>query len=236
MSAKKVIKPSALFYKLTQVVLFRFYRICFDLKFYGAANVPNDSRGVIFAPNHASYLDPPMVGITLEKPIHYLAKDYLFKVFALGRMLYWLGSLPIKSEADDFRSMRQLLRALKEGKRMTIFVEGTRSADGNFKEVEGGAGFLAVKSKAHVVPVYISGSFAAFPKDAKWIRCKPVRLYYGKPFIPCEDAELMAKENPYMAVSEKIMAEIKKIKADAENGVYEKQKPNQFCFVRPGAK
>lgn len=234
MAADKVIKPWPLYYKLIQVVLYTYYRICFDFKFYGIENVPEDARGIIFAPNHASYLDPPIVGISLKKPINYLAKEYLFKVFALGRTLYWLGALPIKSESDDFRSMRQLLRALKEGKHLVIFPEGTRSEDGRFREVEGGAGFLAVKSKAYVVPVYIQGSFDAFPKGVKWFRCKPVRAYFGKPFIPCEDAGLMAEPDRYLAVGRKIMLEIQKVKADAESGLYPQR--SRSIFVRPGTK
>ena len=82
MAGDKGIKPWPLYYKLIQVVLYTFYRICFDFKFYGIENVPEDARGIIFAPNHASYLDPPVVGISLKKPINYLAKEYLFKVFA----------------------------------------------------------------------------------------------------------------------------------------------------------
>ena len=223
MPADKVIKPKPWFYKLVQVVLFRLYRIFFDFKFYGADNVPEDSRGVIFAPNHASYLDPPILGISLKKPIHFLAKEYIFKVFGLGSALYWLGVLPIKSESDDFRSMRQIMRVLKGGQRLVIFPEGTRTLDGRFQEVERGAGFLAVKSRAHVVPVYIQGTFEAFPKGAKWFRCRLVRAYYGRPFIPAEDDQLMAAENPYLAVSQKIMADIKKIKAAVEAGNYEMQ-------------
>lgn len=220
MSVDKVIKPKPWFYKVAVIVLFRSYRIFFDFKFYGTGHVPEDSRGVIFAPNHASYLDPPILGISLKKPIHYLAKEYLFKIWGLGRVLYWLGVLPIQSESDDFRSMRQILRALKEGKRLVIFPEGTRSIDGRFQEVEGGAGFLAVKSRAHVVPVYIQGTFDAFPKGVKWFRCRPVRAYYGQPFIPAQDAELMAAKDPYVAVSRKIMAEIRKIKEMVDNGSF----------------
>lgn len=220
MSVEKVIKPSLAFYKLMQVVLFAFYRTFFDFKYYGANNVPEDSRGVIFTPNHASFLDPPIFGISLKMQIHYLAKEYLFKVFGLKHPLYWLGVLPIKSESDDIRSMRMVIRALKEGKRLVIFPEGTRSVDGQFRDVEAGAGFIAVKSGAYVMPAYIQGSFEALPKGAKWFRCKPVRIYYGKPFIPSEDKELLAFENPYLAVSQKIMAEIKKIKAAVEDGSY----------------
>ena len=214
-SADRVINPSPGFYKLIKVVLFRLYRVFFDLKVYGVDNVPEDSRGVIFAPNHASFLDPPILGISLKKPVHLLAKEYVFKVRGLGRPLYWLVVLSIKSESDDFRSMRRIMRTLKEGGRLVIFPEGTRTTDGQFREVEGGAGFFAVKSRAHVVPVYISGTFDAFPKGAKWFRCRPVRVYYGKPFIPVEDAELMAAKDPYLAVSQRIMAEIKKVKDSA---------------------
>ncbi|OIO38931.1 MAG: hypothetical protein AUJ71_01900, partial [Candidatus Omnitrophica bacterium CG1_02_49_16] len=155
MSVEKVIKPSLAFYKLMQVVLFAFYRTFFDFKYYGANNVPEDSRGVIFTPNHASFLDPPIFGISLKMQIHYLAKEYLFKVFGLKHPLYWLGVLPIKSESDDIRSMRMVIRALKEGKRLVIFPEGTRSVDGQFRDVEAGAGFIAVKSGAYVMPAYI---------------------------------------------------------------------------------
>ena len=142
-SADRVINPSPGFYKLIQIVLFRLYRIFFDLKVYGVDNVPEDSRGVIFAPNHASFLDPPILGISLKKPVHFLAKEYVFKVRGLGRPLYWLGVLPIKSESDDFRSMRRIMRTLKEGGRLVIFPEGTRTTDGQFREVEGGAGFFS---------------------------------------------------------------------------------------------
>ena len=234
MAAEKVIKPWPFYYRLIQTVLYTFYRVCFDFKFFGVENVPDDSRGIIFASNHASYLDPPAIGISLKKQIHYLAKEYLFKVFAFGRTLYWLGALPIKSESDDFRSMRQILRALKEGKHLVIFPEGTRSLDGQFREVESGAGFLAVKRRAHVVPVYIQGSFDAYPKGVKCIRCKPVRAYFGKSFIPCEDFDLMGQIEPYLAVSRRIMDEIKKVKADAENGLYVRR--SRSIFVRPGTK
>ncbi len=126
-------------------------------------------------------------------------------------MLRWLGVLPIKSEADDFRSMRQLLRLLKEGRCIVVFPEGTRSLDGNFQKAEAGVGFLAAKSQSCVVPVYIDGTFQAFPKGGK-IRPHLVRIYFGKAFRPAQDKELMAHENPYLAISEKIMADIRELK------------------------
>jgi 1-acyl-sn-glycerol-3-phosphate acyltransferase len=205
-------------YRTAQTVLFIFYKCFFGLRSVGAENYPDDgARGVILAPNHASFLDPPILGVVLKQPITFLAKDYLFKPFVLGYLLRWLGCIPIKSESEDFRSMRQLFRALKDGKGILIFPEGTRTTTGEFKQAEAGVGFLAVRSQSYVLPIYISGTFKAFPKDAKWFKCSPVSIHFGKPFVPALDKEIMSEADPYMAVGRRIMEEIKKIKKEVES-------------------
>lgn len=199
-------------YQIVKFVLIVLYKLFFRFKSYGSANVPMDSRGVILAPNHASYLDPPILGISLKRRVTYLAKDYLFKAFFVGWILRSIEALPIKSETEDFRSIRQLLKALKDGKCIVVFPEGTRSFTGDLQEPEQGVGFLAARSQAWVVPVYIKGSYDAYPKGAKGFKFRPVSVYYGKAFIPAEDKELMSQPDPYMAISQKIMAEIRKLK------------------------
>lgn len=201
---------------MARAVLSIFYKGFFDLKSTGLENIPQDGRGIIFAPNHTSYLDPPVIGISLKKRITYLAKDYLFQKPALGALLRWMGFLPIKTQASDFRSMRDMLRLLEAGRRVVIFPEGTRSADGRMKEPESGVGFMAVKSRAAVVPVYIEGTFEALPKGAKFFRCAPVRAHFGRAFVPAADEALMKETELYLAVSRRIMDEIKKIKEKVE--------------------
>lgn len=206
------------FYSLVKPVLFILYRICFDFKSYGTEQVPDpaDPRGVILAPNHASYLDPPIFGISLKRHVTYLAKEYLFRPIVIGTLLRWLGIMPLKSEVHDFKSIRELIRILHQGRCITVFPEGTRSQDGNLRQAEGGVGFLAVKSQAYVVPIYIDGTFEAFPRGVKWFKCRPVKVYYGKPFIPALDAELMSLPDPYLAVGRKIMDEIADLKKRAK--------------------
>lgn len=190
------------------------YRPLFGFRHFGSERVPkeSDSRGVILAPNHASYLDPPILGISLKRRVTFLAKDYLFRHWFVGWILRNIGAYPIKSEsANDFRSIRGLIRMLKEGACVAVFPEGTRSEDGRFREPEDGLAFLAMKSGSWVVPVYIEGSFAAFPKGTKKIKRRPIRAYYGEPFIPAQmswsEGQAGTRE-----LSLHIMAEIKKIK------------------------
>ena len=214
MSSAKHLRTVPAVYKTTQTVLFIFYKLFFGLKAYGRQNIPADGRGIIFASNHASFLDPPIFGVTVKKHIAYLAKDYLYKPFLFGSIMHWLGTLPIKSDSNsqDFRTVRDLLRVLSDGEGIVMFPEGTRTADGEFQKPEGGVGFLAMKSKAWVMPVYIKGTYEAFPRHRKFFRCHPVTITYGKPFIPAEDPAFKGRHDPYLAVAEKIMEEIKKIK------------------------
>lgn len=213
---KKEFEPNHFFYALIRVVLYSLYWTFFRFKYEGSERVPpaSDRRGVILAPNHTSYLDPPILGISLPRRVTYLAKDYLFRAFFVGWVLRMIGALPIKAGAKDrdLKSIRDLLRILADGRCVVVFPEGTRSADGEFKDPESGIGFLALKSKSWVVPVYIEGAFKAFPKGAKFFKCSPVRVSYGEAFIPADDVSLSQAQDPYMAVSRRIMVDIKKLK------------------------
>ena len=215
MSHRSPLGGSELFYRFIRDVLYITYRLLFHFRSSGSERVPkpSDPRGVILAPNHASYLDPPLLGISLKRRVTYLAKQYLFEHGFVGMVLRNIGAYPIKSESsNDFRSIRDLIRILKQGACVGVFPEGTRSEDGNLKEAEGGIGFLAVKSDAWVVPVYIAGSFAAFPKGAsKPHYGKPISVHYGEPFLASQMGWTQGEEH-YLAVGRHIMSEIKKIK------------------------
>jgi 1-acyl-sn-glycerol-3-phosphate acyltransferase len=207
---------SEFFYRLIRFVLYIIYRLFFRFRYTGSDQVPpeSDPRGVILAPNHASYLDPPILGISLKRRVTYLAKQYLFNHGFVGWVLRNIGAYPIKSESsNDFRSIRDLIRILKQGACVVVFPEGTRSETGEFKEPEGGIGFLAMKSGAWVVPVYIRGSFEALPKGATKAKMKPIEAHYGRPFLAKEE-EFGTGEEAYAAVGRRIMADIRVLKEE----------------------
>ncbi len=202
-------------YYTIKFVLFIYYKLFFHLRCYGADKVPGETsgRGVILAPNHASYLDPPLLGVCAKRRVTFLAKEYLFNAFFVGWVLRTLGAVPIKTQADDFRNIRKLIKLLQQGRCIEVFPEGTRSPDGNLQEPESGVGFLAIKSGAAVIPVYIDGTYQAWPRGANFFKCHPVRVYLADPFVPALDKSLMQEKDPYAAVSRKIMAEIAELKS-----------------------
>lgn len=206
---------SSTIYGIIRFVLFIVYKALFGFQVRGAQNVPpaSDPRGVIFAPNHESYIDPPLTGISQKRRVTYLAKEYLFKHGFVGWVLRSIGAYPVHSEGgNDFKSIRDLVRLLKAGRCVTVFPEGTRSPDGQLQKAEGGIGFLALKSGAWVVPVFIDGTFEALPRDAKKIKRGPVKVLFGKAFVPAEDAAIQSAPDPYQAVGDRIMQEIRSLK------------------------
>lgn len=212
------VKAHPAFYWLVRNSLSLFCKVYFRFTSHGREHIPpvGDPRGVILAPNHASYLDPPAVGVGSPRHVTFLAKEYLFRAPIFGRCLHWLGCYPIKSQEDDFRSIRQLIRLLRAGHCVTVFPEGTRSQDGKLQKAEPGVGFLAMKSAAAVVPAYIRGSFEAYPRRGRFIRPCKVSIHFGRAFVPAEDPVLRADPDPYGAVSRRILEEIRALKESVE--------------------
>ncbi len=139
-----------------------------------------ESGGALIVANHVSYLDPAAVGIAFRKPIHYLARKSLFKVF-LGWLLPRIQVLPVDRGKGDLGSMKRILGLLKDGQRVLMFPEGTRSPDGQLQPAEAGVGFIIAKCDVPVIPVRIFGAFECFPRGSARPRPGRITLVAGPP-------------------------------------------------------
>ena len=150
--------------------------------------------------NHQSYLDPLLVGLPLQRPISYLARDSLFQAPVVGWILRNTYVMPINRESASTASLREAIRRLKHGFLVGIFPEGTRTETGEIGELK--PGFLALMRRADVpvYPVGIAGAFQAFPLGAWFLRPATVRVVFGEAFTAEElsrfgsgqEAELLA--------------------------------------------
>lgn len=159
----------------------------FSLRVERAARVPKTGP-VILAANHQSFLDPWLVGLSLERRAHYLARDSLFRVPLLGWLITRYGALPVPREsAAPKRALDVCLQALERGRALILFPEGTRSHDGRLQPLRRGIALLARRTGAPVIPVLVAGSHQAWPRY-RWLpRRSGVRLFFGNPIRFSED-------------------------------------------------
>ncbi|MGE7601415.1 lysophospholipid acyltransferase family protein [Peribacillus sp. NPDC097675] len=143
----------------------------YRVKTLGKENIPKEG-GVLICANHIDNLDPPVVGMTSPRDIHFMAKEELFHAPLLKGILPRVNAFPVKRGNSDRESLRKGLKLLKEGKVLGLFPEGTRSKTGELQEGLAGAGFFALRSEAAIVPCAIIGPY-------RFLR--PLKVVYGPP-------------------------------------------------------
>jgi len=171
-----------------------------------------ESGGAIIAANHASFLDPPIVASAYEREIAFLARRTLFK--GIGGWLYpKLNAFPIDRDHADLKSMKTILSKLRDGNRVLMFPEGTRTTDGKLQSAKPGLGMLVAKSAVPVQPVRIFGTFEAWPRHGKF-RPKKITVVIGDP-VDFKKADLREKSREsYQRISDQIMAAIGDLTVD----------------------
>lgn len=140
----------------------------------GMENLP--SCGAVLVANHQSIVDIPMLLSAFPRPVRFLAKRELGEIPLFGKAMAAAGNLFIDREdpRDAVRMLRDVGARLRDGQLVVVFPEGTRSMGGSIGEFRPGAFYLAQKSGAPVVPVYIDGGYRAIPKGS--IRVRPAEL------------------------------------------------------------
>ena len=142
------------------------------MRVYGAQNVPKTGP-LIVACNHVSYFDPPVLGTASPRRIQYMAKEELFRIPVLGRLISAVGAYPVDREGSAMAAIKRSVEVLRGGGAIGIFPEGTRNLTGTV-QARGGVALLASLGKAPVVPARVVGTSGAR-------RLAAIRVYFGKP-------------------------------------------------------
>jgi 1-acyl-sn-glycerol-3-phosphate acyltransferase len=146
----------------------------------GEENIPLEG-GLIVAPNHISFADPPAVACgTKRRQMRFMAKEELFKGW-LGTLITSLGAFPVKRGEGDTESIRKAISVLEGGEALLIFPEGTRGDGVTMLPVNRGVTMLAKRTNAKVLPVGIIGTNIVVPKGKKGQK-HPMRIAYGQTF------------------------------------------------------
>jgi 1-acyl-sn-glycerol-3-phosphate acyltransferase len=160
-------------FRLVYATYFR-WRVC------NPERVPR-TGSVILASNHASFIDPPLVGSGLPRDINYLARESLFRYPGIGWLLRSWQAVPVDRDGGGARGLKAILDRLLAGGAIILFPEGTRTRDGKLQAARSGIGLIVIKSNAPVIPVRVFGTYEAYGRTVKFPRPFPVVVKYGQP-------------------------------------------------------
>ncbi|MGA9173399.1 MAG: lysophospholipid acyltransferase family protein [Thermoactinomyces sp.] len=188
-------------YASLRIAVRGFFSFFYRWKVEGVHHIPEEGPVVICA-NHISNLDPPLLGAAVQRKVHFMAKQELFRIPLFSLLIRALGAFPVKRGSGDLHALKQALQILRENKMLGIFPEGTRSRDGKLGRAHTGAALIALKAGAPVVPTAIIGPYRLF---------RPVQIVFGQPIdvTPLTKGKIGTKEAA--ALTDLIMNEIQRL-------------------------
>jgi 1-acyl-sn-glycerol-3-phosphate acyltransferase len=155
------------FYWLASTLVRALLRLVYGLRITGTEHVPRTGACVVGA-NHISAWDPPVVGVSVPREIHFMAKKELFERWLGRRVFRALRVFPVDRAGNDVGAVKEALRRLQRGHAVGVFFEGTRNVRGDATAHQGAA-FLAQRAGAPLVPAAI------------WREGRAFRVAFGPP-------------------------------------------------------
>ena len=204
-------------YKFIAVTLRITFRLNGGLEVIGIENIPAD-EGIIIAPNHVSYLDPPIIGAILPRNGNFMAKKGLFEVPVL-RWIIKGAAFPVDRDNPRPSTIKEAVRRLKKGQIVIMFPEGHRNDTGELMDAKRGISMVASLSRATIIPTFIKGSDKALPPKAKWLKRAKISVVFGKPiyYTFTKDGKKQSSHERQEDISSKMMPAIRALKEEYGN-------------------
>ena len=141
------------------------------------------SRPHLYAVNHASAMDIPVLYVGLPFQFRIVAKKELFRYPFMGWHLSRSGQVRIDQQnpAKSISMLKSAVKTLQSGMPLVIFPEGGRTPSGQVKEFLAGAFFLAIKAQVEIVPMAIVGTYEMLKMNTFHIQPRPLELLVGEP-------------------------------------------------------
>ncbi len=198
-------------YRFAHFLITAVLKSLFQFRVYGRENL-RPGRAIIAA-NHQSFLDPPVVGVSIPEEICYLAREDLFAFGPFRWLCVRFNTIMIKKRRAHRSALKSVLGKLAQGKKVLVFPEGTRSYDGQLQAPEHGISLLAHESRAPVIPAYVSGTYQVLPRGRPTIRLHPISVSFGRPLHFDEFSLRDGPRQAYEMFSQQVMDAIARLKA-----------------------
>ena len=203
-------------YRLVWLFSRTFYSTYIRCRYLHPERVPMTGP-VILAANHASFLDPALIGAGFNRMVNFLARNTLFNLPVVGALLRSWKVVPVDREGGGGAGLKAILDRLLEGGIILLFPEGTRTADGQLRPAKSGIGLTVIKSAAPVVPVRVFGTYEAYGRHLKFPRPRRVTAKFGHPLAftalraEARTCSKLRLKEIYQQVADEIMAAIARL-------------------------
>jgi len=202
------------------LVLGLWFKWMFNLKVYGRERFK--AEGIIFCPNHASFLDGFIFAYAVPRPLRHrlfsLGYSRYFDVPVVRGLLKLIRVIPVDSARNLVAAMQTASFILRNGQALCVFPEGSRSPTGEVGQFKKGVAILAKELNVKLVPVYIHGSYEAWPAGATLPRPHPIRIIFGREYsweeLKARGLEIDPGASDYNAVSLGLREEVLKLKRE----------------------
>jgi long-chain acyl-CoA synthetase len=184
-------------------------------KYEGQTNIPYHTNFIVAA-NHSSHLDMGLVKMALgdagQDLVALAAADYFFDTkYKRAYMENFTNLVPMERSGSLRQSLRHARSYLDRGYNALIFPEGTRSMTGVMADFKPVIGYLALASRVGIVPVYLRGTYEAFPKGSTILKSRDVGARVGR-LLTIEELEEMteglARAEAYRLIAERVRHDI----------------------------
>jgi 1-acyl-sn-glycerol-3-phosphate acyltransferase len=183
----------------------------YDYRVIGRERLAAIKGGALIVCNHASFFDPPLVGIAFDEEIYYLARKSLMAHPTVKIVYDAWNSIPVDQDKPDMSGVKSVIRVLRQGGKVVIFPEGSRTLDGEFLPGEPGAGLIVAKAGVPVIPMRLFGTREALPRGVHLPRPAQITLVVGEPWHYDPANYTSTGKDLYRAISADLMARISEI-------------------------
>ena len=165
------------------------FRGAFDITVINREKLIEEGPAVLVC-NHQSFLDPPLIGALYSNPIHFLARKSLTKSAFLRWAFPHINVITVDQARPDPTAIIRFIREVRQGKRVLIFPEGSRTPDGEIKDAMPGIGLILGRLGAGipVQPLRIEGAYDCLPIHSNKLRLRPITISVGDP-IPLTEQD-----------------------------------------------
>ncbi|MGF7181993.1 lysophospholipid acyltransferase family protein [Tunturiibacter psychrotolerans] len=143
----------------------------------------HEHETAVYASNHLSYMDTPVLFAKLPFQFRILAKQSLWKVPFIGWYLNRSGQVPVDSQSPRslVASLNRGVATVKQGLPLVLFPEGGRAATGQLQTMMSGCAYMAIKAQVPLVPLTLIGTYELLPIHVYALHPRPIFIVVGDP-------------------------------------------------------